>query len=208
MFQPQLPGQLQRTDAVGRLEHLGEVPGREIAAPGQLRHPQRAAGMALQAQARALHAQEYLALARDRVAGATRHLAGQVVLHRVQQTFGYIPREVAFEVADLLDVPLAKIYGVITFYNFFKLKKPGRNQIQVCLGTACYLKGGEDIIHEMEGILGVGLNTVTPDGEFSVEAVRCLGCCGLAPVMVINGEVHGKVQTKDLHGIIAKIRKG
>ncbi len=131
-----------------------------------------------------------------------------MVLHRVQQTFGYIPREVAFEVADLLDVPLAKIYGVITFYNFFKLKKPGRNQIQVCLGTACYLKGGEDIIKELEGILGVGLNTVTPDGEFSVEAVRCLGCCGLAPVMVVNGEVHGKVQTKDLHGIIGKIRKG
>jgi NADH-quinone oxidoreductase subunit E len=131
-----------------------------------------------------------------------------MVLHRVQQSFGYIPREVAFEVADLLDVPLAKIYGVITFYNFFKLKKPGRNQIQVCMGTACYLKGGEDILKEMEGILGVGLNTVTPDGEFSVEAVRCLGCCGLAPVMVINGEVHGKVQTKDLHGIIGKIRKG
>lgn len=131
-----------------------------------------------------------------------------MVLHRVQQTFGYIPREVAFEVADLLDVPLAKIYGVITFYNFFKLKKPGRNQIQVCLGTACYLKGGEDIIKELEGILGVGLNTVTPDGEFSVEAVRCLGCCGLAPVMVVNGEVHGKVQIKDLHGIIGKIRKG
>jgi NADH-quinone oxidoreductase subunit E len=131
-----------------------------------------------------------------------------MVLHRVQQGFGYIPREVAFEVADLLDVPLAKIYGVITFYNFFKLKKPGRNQIQVCMGTACYLKGGEDIIHEIEGILGVGLNTVTPDGEFSVEAVRCLGCCGLAPVMVINGEVYGKVKTDDLQGIVAKIRKG
>ncbi len=130
-----------------------------------------------------------------------------MVLHRVQQTFGYIPREVAFEVAEQLDVPLAKIYGVITFYNFFKLKKPGRNQIQVCLGTACYLKGGEDIIQEIQGILGVGLNTVTPDGEFSVEAVRCLGCCGLAPVMVINGEVFGKVQTKDLQGIIAKKRK-
>jgi NADH-quinone oxidoreductase subunit E len=131
-----------------------------------------------------------------------------MVLHRVQQNFGYIPREVAFEVADLLDVPLAKIYGVITFYNFFKLKKPGRNQIQVCLGTACYLKGGEDIIQEMEGILGVGLNTVTPDGEFSMEAVRCLGCCGLAPVMVINGEVYGKVKTENLQGVIAKIRKG
>ena len=131
-----------------------------------------------------------------------------MVLHRVQQFFGYIPREVAFEVADLLDIPLAKIYGVITFYNFFKLKRPGRNQIQVCMGTACYLKGGEDIIAELEGILGVGLNTVTPDGEFSVEAVRCLGCCGLAPVMVINGEVYGKVQTEVLQGILAKHRKG
>ncbi|MDD2454932.1 MAG: NAD(P)H-dependent oxidoreductase subunit E [Kiritimatiellae bacterium] len=131
-----------------------------------------------------------------------------MVLHRVQQSFGYIPREVAFEVAGLLEIPLAKIYGVITFYNFFKLKKPGRNQIQVCMGTACYLKGGEDIIEELEGILGVGLNTVTPDGEFSVEAVRCLGCCGLAPVMVINGEVFGKVKTEDLRGIIAKTKKG
>ena len=130
-----------------------------------------------------------------------------MVLHRVQQAFGYIPRDVAFEVADELGVPLAKIYGVITFYNFFKLKKPGRNQVQVCMGTACYLKGGEDIIKELEGILGVGLNTVTPDGEFSVEAVRCLGCCGLAPVMVINGEVFGKVLTKDLQGIVARFRK-
>jgi len=131
-----------------------------------------------------------------------------MVLHRVQQTFGFIPREVAFEVADLLDVPLAKIYGVITFYNFFKLKKPGRNQIQVCLGTACYLRGGEDVLREVEGHLGVGLNTVTPDGEFSVEAVRCLGCCGLAPVMMINGEVYGKVETSSLPGILAKYRKG
>ena len=129
-----------------------------------------------------------------------------MVLHRVQQTFGFIPREVAFEVAELLDTPLAKIYGVITFYNFFKLKKPGRNNIQVCMGTACYLKGGEDILHELEGILGVGLNIVTPDGEFSIEAVRCLGCCGLAPVLVVNGEVFGKVQTKDLQGFVQKIR--
>ena len=130
-----------------------------------------------------------------------------MVLHRVQQTFGYIPREVAFEVSDALNVPLAKIYGVVTFYNFFKLKKPGRNQIQVCMGTACYLKGGEDIVRELEGILGVGLNTATPDGEFSVEAVRCIGCCGLAPVMTVNGEVFGKVLTKDLQGIVARFRK-
>ena len=129
-----------------------------------------------------------------------------MVLHRVQQTIGFIPREVAFEVAELLETPLAKIYGVITFYNFFKLKMPGRSNIQVCMGTACYLKGGEDILHELEDILGVGLNTVTPDGEFSLEAVRCLGCCGLAPVLVVNGEVFGKVQTKDLHGFVQTIR--
>jgi NADH-quinone oxidoreductase subunit E len=131
-----------------------------------------------------------------------------MVLHHVQEVYGYIPREVAFEVADLLDVPLAKIYGVVTFYNFFKLKKPGRNQIQVCLGTACYLRGGEDVLKEVEEHLGVGLNTVTPDGEFSIEAVRCLGCCGLAPVMVINGEVYGKVETSNLPAILAKYRKG
>jgi len=129
-----------------------------------------------------------------------------MVLHRVQQHFGFIPREVAFEVADLLDTPLAKIYGVITFYNFFKLKKPGRHNIQVCMGTACYLKGGEDIIHELEEILGVGLNTVTPDGEFSIEAVRCLGCCGLAPVLVVDGEVYGKIQTKDMQGLIQTLK--
>jgi len=130
-----------------------------------------------------------------------------MVLHRVQQHFGYIPRSVAFEVAARLDVPLAKIYGVVTFYNFFKLKQPGRNQIQVCMGTACYLKGGEDIIQELEGLLGVGVNAVTPDGEFSFEAVRCLGCCGLAPVIVINGEVYGKFKTESLPAILAKHRK-
>ena len=130
-----------------------------------------------------------------------------MVLHRVQQQFGYVPREAVFEVAELLEVPLAKIYGVVTFYNFFKLKKPGRNQIQVCMGTACYLRGGEDIVRAVEGHLGVGLNAETPDGEFSFEAVRCLGCCGLAPVMVINGEVYGKVETEQLPGILAKYRK-
>lgn len=131
-----------------------------------------------------------------------------MVLHRVQQSCGYIPREVAFEVAARLEVPLARIYGVMTFYNFFKLKRPGRNQIQVCLGTACYLRGGEDLIRALESHLGVGLNAVTPDGEFSLEAVRCLGCCGLAPVMTINGEVHGKVEPAGVAAILARYRTG
>ncbi len=129
-----------------------------------------------------------------------------MVLHRVQEHFGFIPRETAFEVADLLDVPVAKIYGVITFYHLFRLTKPGRNQIAVCMGTACYLKGGEDLILELERQLGVGLNTVTEDGEFSLEAVRCIGCCGLAPVMTVNGEVFGNVKTKELKGIIERFK--
>ncbi len=129
-----------------------------------------------------------------------------MVLHRVQEHFGYIPREIAFEVADLLDVPVAKIYGVMTFYHLFKLTKPGRNQIAVCMGTACYLKGGEDIILELERQLGVGLNKVTPDGEFSMEAVRCIGCCGLAPVMTVNGEVFGSVKTAQLKKILDQAR--
>ncbi len=130
-----------------------------------------------------------------------------MVLHRIQQTYGFIPRQIAFEIADLLEIPLAKIYGVVTFYNFFKLKKPGRNIIQVCLGTACYLRGGDDLLHELEGSIGIGVNATTPDGEFSLEAVRCLGCCGLAPVMVINGEIYGKVELPALPGILAKYRK-
>ena len=130
-----------------------------------------------------------------------------MVLHKVQQTYGYIPREIAIEISSLLDVPLAKIYGVVTFYNFFKLQKAGKYIIQVCLGTACYLRGGDDLMKEFERQLGVGVNATTPDGLFSVEAVRCLGCCGLAPVVVVNGEVHGKLATKDVVGIIEKYRK-
>ncbi len=129
-----------------------------------------------------------------------------MILHRVQQEYRYIPRDIAFKVANHLGIPLAKIYGVITFYHLFKLTEPGRHQIAVCMGTACYLKGGEDIIQEFENLLGVGLNTVTEDGEFSVEAVRCVGCCGLAPVLTVDGETFGKVTKDQLPDIIAKFR--
>jgi NADH-quinone oxidoreductase subunit E len=127
-----------------------------------------------------------------------------MVLHRVQQTYGYVPREIAFDIAALLDVPLAKIYGVITFYNFFKTEKTGRNVIQVCMGTACYLRGGEDILLELEKQLGVGVNATTADGEFTIEAVRCLGCCGLAPVAVVNGVVHGKLVKTQVEDLISQ----
>lgn len=120
-----------------------------------------------------------------------------MVLHKVQGELGYIPRAAAEKVSKLLDVPLAKIWGVITFYHFFKLTKPGRHNIQVCLGTACYLKGSEGILDEVQKKLGIGIGGVTEDGKFSLESVRCVGCCGLAPVMTVSGEVFGKM-TKDM----------
>lgn len=129
-----------------------------------------------------------------------------MVLHRVQEDFGFIPRAAAVKVSELLEVPLAKIYGVITFYQFFKLEEPGKYNIQVCMGTACYLKGGQDLIEEMENIIGIGVNQITDDRLFSIEAVRCIGCCGLAPVMLIDGEVFGKVSTEELPEIISKFR--
>ncbi|HUX21006.1 MAG TPA: NAD(P)H-dependent oxidoreductase subunit E [Spirochaetia bacterium] len=129
-----------------------------------------------------------------------------MILHRAQELYGYVPREVALELAAVLEVPLAKIYGVITFYHYFKLQKPGRNRISVCMGTACYLKGGEDLLMELETLLGTGVDTVTEDGEFSVESVRCLGCCGLAPVITVNNEVYGKLTKNRLAEILAAHR--
>ena len=130
-----------------------------------------------------------------------------MVLHQVQQTYGYIPRNIAIEISERLSVPLAKIYGVVTFYNFFKLEKAVKYKIQVCLGTACYIRGGDDLLKTLEKELGIGLNSTTPDGMFSIEAVRCLGCCGLAPVIVVNGNVHGRLTSKDVPAIIEQYRK-
>ncbi len=127
-----------------------------------------------------------------------------MVLHKVQSEFGYISREAADEVSRLLDVPLAKIWGVVTFYHFFKLNKPGKYNIQVCLGTACYLKGGDIIIDELQKQKDLEIGGLTDDGLFSLEAVRCVGCCGLAPVMTISGEVYGKVTKDQVAGILEK----
>ncbi|MBN2038490.1 MAG: NAD(P)H-dependent oxidoreductase subunit E [Spirochaetes bacterium] len=130
-----------------------------------------------------------------------------MILHKVQEEYGYVPREAALKLTELLDIPLAKVYGVLTFYHLFKLKKPGKYPIQVCMGTACYLKGGEDIIRELENLLGIGVNQISEDGLFSIEAVRCIGCCGLAPVMTIGGEVFGKVKREQLAEILARFKE-
>ena len=129
-----------------------------------------------------------------------------MILHRTQQEYGYVPRKIAMDLAKVIGVPLAKIYGVITFYHFFKLEKPGRNQVSVCMGTACYLKGAGDLIQELENLLGIGVNCTTEDKEFSVESVRCVGCCGLAPVVTVNGDVYGKVKNEQMAEIVAKYR--
>ena len=130
-----------------------------------------------------------------------------MILHKVQEEQGYISREAAEEVAERTGVPLANIYGTMTFYHFFKTAKPGKNKISVCLGTACYLKGGQDLIDEARAILKIPEGeTTSKDGLFSVEPVRCIGCCGLAPVLTVNGEVYGKLTKGDVAGIIAKYR--
>ncbi len=129
-----------------------------------------------------------------------------MVLHKTQEEYGYIPRSIALELTQRLDVSLAEIYGVITFYHFFKLEKPGKHTIQVCTGTACYLKGSGELVQEIGNLLHIGVNETTDDGEFSLETVRCVGCCGLAPVTVSNGEVYGKLTPKEVPEMLAKIQ--
>jgi NADH-quinone oxidoreductase subunit E len=129
-----------------------------------------------------------------------------MMLHRIQEEYGYIPREAAEKLARKIGMPLAKIYGVITFYHYFKTTKPGKNKISICLGTACYLRGGQELIDESQSILGIKGEEVTDDGLFSIDPVRCLGCCGLAPVLMIGNDVYGKVTKEQLPEIIAKYR--
>lgn len=131
-----------------------------------------------------------------------------MILHKIQQEQGYISNEAVAEIAEITGLPLARIHGVVSFYHFFKTEKPGKNQISVCLGTACYLKGGQDLLDEARRQLGLKDGQITSeDGLFSVEPVRCIGCCGLAPVLSVNGEVYGKVTTAQIQGILDKYRK-
>ncbi len=131
-----------------------------------------------------------------------------LILHMVQREYRYIPRAVAIEVAKQLGVPIAQVYGVITFSPLFKLKEPGRHHIGICQGTACYLSNSDDIIAALEELLGIGVNGVTDDGEFSIEVIACLGCCSLAPALSINGKVYGKVTRTQLTDILATCRGG
>jgi NADH-quinone oxidoreductase subunit E len=129
-----------------------------------------------------------------------------MILHKTQETFGYISREAAGKLSELTGIPLARIYGVVTFYHFFKTSKPGKHRISVCLGTACYLKGGQDLMEETQKILHIKEGEVTEDGLFSVDPVRCVGCCGLSPVITVGNDTYGKLTKEMLPDIIAKYR--
>lgn len=129
------------------------------------------------------------------------------VLHEAQNIYGYLPIEVQEMISEGLDVPLAEIYGIVTFYAQFSLNPKGKYQIGVCLGTACYVKGSGDILEKVKEILGIEVGECTPDGLFSIDATRCIGACGLAPVLTVNEDVYGRLVVDDVPGIIEKYRQ-
>ncbi|MBE6449835.1 MAG: NAD(P)H-dependent oxidoreductase subunit E [Alphaproteobacteria bacterium] len=130
-----------------------------------------------------------------------------MALHEIQGAFGYVPWSAMEVTSKELGVPMAQIYSVLTFYNYFKLKAPGKVVISVCDGTACHIKGAPQVIEALEKHLGVAEGQTTPDGLFYTQIVRCLGCCGLAPVVVVNGKTYGKVTDIDVPKIIAEWRE-
>ncbi len=126
------------------------------------------------------------------------------VLQEAQDIYGYLPIEVQTIISNEMNIPLEKIYGVTTFYSQFSLNPKGKNRVSVCLGTACYVKGSGDIFDKFSEKLGIGNGGCTPDGNFSLDACRCIGACGLAPVLTINEEVYGRLTVDDVDDVLAK----
>ena len=124
------------------------------------------------------------------------------VLQAAQDIFGYLPEEVQIMIAEGLDVPLSEVYGVVSFYAQFSVNPKGKYRVSVCLGTACYVKGAGDILQAVEKKLGINPGGITPDGKFSLDACRCIGACGLAPVMMINDDVYGRLTPDQVAGIL------
>ena len=126
------------------------------------------------------------------------------VMQEAQEIYGYLPIEVQKIIADKTGVSLEEIFGIVSFYAQFKLNPDGKYAIAVCLGTACYVKGSGDIIEKISEKLNVPVGSTSPDGKYSIEATRCIGACGLAPVLTVNGEVYGRLTVDDVDGILAK----
>lgn len=128
------------------------------------------------------------------------------ILQKAQEIYGYLPIEVQTMIATEMDIPLEKVYGVVTFYAQFSINPKGKYRISVCLGTACYVRGSGDVFNQLQKILGIKSGEITDDGKFSISECRCIGACGLAPVMTINDDVYGRLtgDEKELRDILAK----
>lgn len=129
-----------------------------------------------------------------------------MILSDIQKEYGYIPLEVQEIVSKNTGISVSEIYGVVTFYSFFSLKPKGKYVIGICLGTACYVKGAQQVLDKFSEILGIGPGETTDDGMFTIDALRCIGACGIAPAVSINGKVHPKVEIKAVAGIIDELR--
>lgn len=124
------------------------------------------------------------------------------VLHKCQEHFGYLPAEVQEVVSNELDLPVAKIYGVVTFYSFFTMTPKGRHPVSICMGTACYVRGAEKVLDEFKKELGLQVGQTTKDGKFSLSNLRCVGACGLAPVVLVGDKTYGRVAPDDVRNIL------
>ena len=128
------------------------------------------------------------------------------VLEQVQEVLGFLPGAIQMKVAKGLNIPIAKVYGVVTFYSFFTMIPRGRHTVRVCLGTACYVRGGQRILNKLIDILGIESGECTEDRRISLDTVRCLGACGLAPVIVVDNDTHGRMKPIKLEGILDKYK--
>ena len=126
------------------------------------------------------------------------------IMQKAQEIYGYLPIEVQTIISDETGIPLEKVYGVSTFYAMFSLNPKGKYRVSVCLGTACYVKGSQAIYDKIAEVLNLSEGECTPDGKFSLDACRCVGACGLAPVMLVNEDVYGRITADDVPGILAK----
>ena len=128
------------------------------------------------------------------------------VMHAAQEIFGYLPQEVQIEIAEGLGITLSEVYGVATFYSQFSLEPKGEHVISVCMGTACYVKGAQAVLDKLSEYLEIPVGETTEDGEFTLDATRCIGACGLAPVMTVNDDVYGRITPDQVAGILDKYR--
>ena len=126
------------------------------------------------------------------------------VLHKAQGIFGYLPQEVQLFVGEKLDIPASKVYGVVTFYSYFTTEPRGEFVINVCMGTACFVRGSGAVLNEFQKVLGIKTGETTADGKYTIEVLRCVGACGLAPVVTVNDRVYGHISPVDVKKIISE----